>query len=186
MSKNNLPAVQSRSITIENRTIFFSQKDGEWWIALKPICEALGLDWTRYFKNAKADPILGELLAEQPMVAGDRKPRMMTCLPERFIYGWLFQIDSKNPKLLAFKRQCYDALFDHFHGKTVNRSQAIREKLLALREAEQLRKQLESDPRYRRLKELDGVVMAKGKELKAADRAIEQEQLSLFAADADE
>ena len=57
-------------------------------------------------------------------VSGDGKTREMTCLPYRFIFGWLFSISQKNVKesaratIVKFKLECYNALFDHFTEKS--------------------------------------------------------------------
>lgn len=168
------------SIIIEDRTLFFTEVEGTWYIAVKPICEALGLDWTRYFKNLKADPILGRLLADLPMVAGDGRSRKMTCLPERYIYGWIFQLPSTKPGIIAFKTRCYDALYDHFHGTVTARRNALVERAKAIAEQRRLRKELENNPTYKRLMELEGVVLSRSKLLKEQDRVVEYEQLQLF------
>lgn len=168
------------SLVFEDRTLYFSRKDGEWFIALKPICDALGLEWTWYHKALKADPFLSQLWWDSTIVAADGRQRKMVCLPERYIYGWIFQLNSKNPALLAFKRKCYDVLFDHFHGNGRGRVETIRERMQAQQELERLRKDLQADPRYQRMEELQGVVLRAGKMLKAADVAIEREQLELF------
>lgn len=168
-------------LEFNGRKVFFLNADGQWWIALKPICEALGLEWTNQLKALKADLALGQLWCEHTIVAGDGKPRMMVCMPERYVYGWLFRLRSTNAQLIAYQRTCYDLLFQHFHGVITNRVDAIKERVLAMKEMEQVRRDLEADPRYQRLQELQGVVLAKGKELKEADRAIEREQLTLFS-----
>lgn len=168
-------------LEFNGRKVFFLNADGQWWIAIKPICEALGVDYEAQRKRLKRDSILGQLPSEQTVVAADGKPRMMVCLPEQYIYGWLFTIDSSNEALGEYKRKCYDLLFSHFHGTITNRVEAIRERALAMREMEQIRKDLEKDERWKRLQELQGVVLHKAKELKEADRTIEREQLTLFA-----
>lgn len=169
------------SIELEDRTLYFVNADGQWWIAIKPICDALGIDFEAQRKRIKRDPILSQLPSNQTVVAADAKPRKMICLPERFIYGWLFQLESKNPRFLRFKRTCYEALYEYFHGGLSQRKAALREQVLAKQEMAKLRRELGDEPRYQRLQELQGVVLAKGRELKLADRAIEQEQLALFA-----
>lgn len=169
------------SLTIEDRTLYFTEVEGTWWIAVKPICEALGLDWTRYFKNLKSDPILGQLLADLPMVAGDRRSRKMTCLPERYIYGWIFQLPSNKPGIVAFKTRCYDALYDHFHGTVAARRNALVERARAIAEQRKLREELAKNPTYQRLMELEGVVLSRSKLLKQQDREVEHEQMQLFA-----
>lgn len=168
-------------LEFNGRKVFFLNADGQWWIALKPICEALGLEWTNQLKALKGDPMLAELWCERTIVAGDRKPRMMVCLPERYVYGWLFRMRSPNPDLIAYQRTCYDLLFQHFHGVITNRTEAIRERVLAMREMEKLRKELAQDERYKRLTELQGVVLHAAKTLKEADQAIAREQLDLFS-----
>ena len=114
--KQQLPAVATPHLTIEDRTLFFTRVDDEWWIAIKPICEALEVKYEHQFEKLKGDPIIGQLFRIHGMVAADGRTRKMVCLPERFIYGWLFQLRSKNAKLIEFQRTCYVALFDHFHG----------------------------------------------------------------------
>lgn len=170
----------AKFLEFNGRRVFLLNADGTWWIAIKPICEALGLDWTRYFKNVKADRILSQLLAEQPIVAADGRQRKMVCLPERFIYGWLFTINSDSPALQDYRMTCYDLLYNHFHGTITARTEAIRERVLAMREMDQLRRELSTDGRWKRLQELQSLVMHKGKELKEADKVIENQQMMLF------
>jgi prophage antirepressor-like protein len=63
-----------RFLQFNGKTLLFLAKDGTNWIALKPICEALGIEYTRTFKNVSADPIIGPALAKQPMqVPGHQK-----------------------------------------------------------------------------------------------------------------
>ncbi len=166
-------------LVIQDRIIYFTLVDSIWYIALKPICEAMGLNWKHYHATLKDDPILSELSRDAGIVAADGKRRKMTCLPERYIYGWLFQLQSKNPVLLAFKRKCYDVLYDHFNGLMRGREEAIREKILAKREREQIYKQLRHDELFRRWEELQAVMMRSGKALQAADKAMELAQLQI-------
>ncbi len=38
-------------LEFNGKNIIFLNVDGTYWIALKPICEALGVDYVRCFKN---------------------------------------------------------------------------------------------------------------------------------------
>ena len=79
------------------KSIHFLAVDGEYWIALKPICEALGILWRhQHTKLINGDNIFGELYRDHGMVAADERVRNMTCLPERYIYGWIFSIPYSN------------------------------------------------------------------------------------------
>lgn len=81
-----------------NKIVFISV-DGTYWIALKPICEALNIEYTRSFKNVKNDPILAPELAVQPMQVsknGKSQLRNVTCITEKYIYGWIFSLRSES------------------------------------------------------------------------------------------
>ena len=86
-------------LEFNDQTMYFTLVNGQWWIALKPICLALNVDWEAQRKSIKQDSILGELPSEQTVVAADGKQRKMVCLPELYIYGWLFSSSVKKPKI---------------------------------------------------------------------------------------
>lgn len=58
----------NKTISFNGKVLLFLVKNGNYWIAIKPICEALGIEYTRAFKSLKSDIILSQLLAKQPMV----------------------------------------------------------------------------------------------------------------------
>lgn len=96
--------------------IYFKKINGAYWVAIKPICEALGVDYNNQFKNIKKDSILKDQY--QPLKMPDRRERMQTmgCLSEGFLYGWLFNIRSTNPNFNEYKLECYNVLFNFFTG----------------------------------------------------------------------
>ena len=73
-----------RFLEFNGKTLLFLAKDGTFWIAIKPVCEALGIEYTRTFKNITSDPILGPALAKQPMQVPGEQTRNMVCLPENW------------------------------------------------------------------------------------------------------
>ncbi len=56
-------------LKFNGRAIYFLSKDGTYWVVIKPICEALNVNYNRQFQNLKADEFLNQLFAEQQMVA---------------------------------------------------------------------------------------------------------------------
>lgn len=90
-------------------------------VALRPICDALGLDWSRQLKLVKDDPVLSSTVDELPTVGADGKPREMICIPLDFLNGWLFKIDAKRytgarrDAIVRYQKECYRALAEHFH-----------------------------------------------------------------------
>lgn len=121
----------NKFLEFNGRTIFFVAADGQYWIALKPICEALGVDFERQRKNLHNDEILSQLPSEQTVVAADGKLRKMLCLPEFYVYGWIFQIQSSSPELLKYKWECYRVLYNHFHGSITGRKELLSAKAKA-------------------------------------------------------
>ena len=77
----------SKFLEFNGKTLMFLSVDGNYWIALKPICEALGVSYKRVHENLLADPVYGQLSTNQGMVAADGKVRKMTSFPEKSIYG---------------------------------------------------------------------------------------------------
>lgn len=115
-------------LEFNGKTIYFLAVDGQYWIAIKPICEALNVDYIRQFKNLKDDKILGAALSNQTMHDASGRLQEMSSLPEFFIYGWIFQIQSASEELQAYKWECYRILYEHFHGAIVGRKELLSEK----------------------------------------------------------
>jgi hypothetical protein len=117
------------------------EESGQILVVVKPICDALGLDSEWQVRAISEDEVLvsercehtvqipeitnktGSDPCENNRKAGENLTRKMICLPLEFINGWLFQIKFTNTmseetkeKLIAYKRKCYKALFNHFFG----------------------------------------------------------------------
>jgi len=159
--------------------MYFTFKNSEWWIAIKPICEALDIEYTRIFKNLKQDLTLNELLAEQPIVAADNKTRKMVCLPEKYIYGWLFSIRSKSKKLKEYKLQCYEVLYDYFHGTITQRQKVLLSITSKKEEIQQLEEVLSENEDYKKLIALKKEQSSQGKQLKKMDQDLLSRQVQL-------
>jgi len=138
--------------------IFFLDIEGTYWIAIKPICEALNIDADRSVKTLKKDPILGPARSIQTVQVpknGQNQGRKMTCVPEKYIYGWIFSLRSDNPDLIEYKRTCYDLLYNHFHGAIGNRKELLVERRAKDEELAELEKEMkEVDELYIKHKRL--------------------------------
>ena len=78
-----------QTINFNNQQLLTIEKDGIKYVAVKPICENLGLDWASQFTKIKNNQILNEGIAIITTVAEDGKNREMVCLP----------VDVNNPAL---------------------------------------------------------------------------------------
>ena len=103
------------------------EKDGQQFVAMKPIVEALGLDWENQRQMIKKDWVLSSTAFVTKVVAEDGKTREMICLPLEFLNGWLFKVPvsrytgEKREIIGKYQRECYLALHAYFHdGGTIN------------------------------------------------------------------
>lgn len=102
---------------------------GQIYVAIKPICQALGIDPKGQRRRIQQDKILNQLGTIVSSTGRDSKQYEMYCLPLQFVFGWLFSIDENAVKpeaceqVLAYKMECHQVLYEHFVLK-VNRYQA--------------------------------------------------------------
>lgn len=91
-------------------------------VAIKPICEALGVSLQGQLEKLKSDPILSSVVKMIFTTGADKKQYEMQTIPLKYVFGWLFQIDSRKvkedarEKVLKYQMECYDVLYDHFFG----------------------------------------------------------------------
>ena len=80
-----------QTINFNNQQLLTVEKDGIKYVAVKPICENLGLDWDSQRTKIKNNHILNEgaVIITFPSEGG---PQQTTCLPIDMINGWLFTI----------------------------------------------------------------------------------------------
>jgi hypothetical protein len=102
----------------------------------------------------------------------------MLCLPEFYVYGWIFNIQSSSSELLRYKWACYRVLYEHFHGAITGRQNLLRQKAAAQLEIEQVFSSLDSENVMRfdkarrqinqinaRLREMDGETLEEERNL---------------------
>jgi hypothetical protein len=105
---------------INETTIQVVCENGVKLVPVKPICEALGIDYPTQFTRLKEDDFLSSTIGLSPMVGGDGKDREMVCIPLKYVFGWLFTINPKNVKeearesVAKYRAKCYDVLYDYF------------------------------------------------------------------------
>lgn len=170
----------TKFLEFKGKNLLFLSKDGIYWIAIKPVCEAINVEYTRAFKNIKEDPILGPALAVQPMQVPNDQVRNLACLPEHLVYGWIFSIKSESAELLEYKKECYQVLFDFFHGTITGRKDIIREKAMIKRERVGLETELRNNDSFVRLENIRAKEARLGILLKRIDSEEFNVQYSIF------
>lgn len=115
----SLPATTVATINKQQIIII---ENGEKRVAVRPICDALGVAYQSQIERLKSDPILSSTVTLSMTVGADKKEREMVTIPFKYVFGWLFRIDSRNVKpeaketVLKYQMECYDALYNHFTG----------------------------------------------------------------------
>ena len=91
-------------------------------VAMKPICENIGINWDAQKKRINRHHILsrGKVMMTSPSKGGLQE---MIMLPLKMLNGWLFGIDVNRvkpeikEKLIQYQEECFDVLADHFIPK---------------------------------------------------------------------
>lgn len=95
-------------------------------VALRPICEAIGLDWQAQHARIMRHPVLAASVSVTKTDAqrGNHTLKAETLvLPLDKLNGWLFGVNAARvrpelrDKLIQFQRECFDVLHQHFVQK---------------------------------------------------------------------
>ena len=117
-------AASTVAAKINNQELIIISENANKFVPIKPICDALGIDYPTQYQKLKEDEDLVSTIGLRPMVAADGKQREMVCLPLKYIFGWLFTISPKNvapeakESVRRYRIECYKALFDHFSERS--------------------------------------------------------------------
>ena len=170
------------SIIINDTEIFIISNGLEKFVAIKPICEALGVDYSSQLQKIKDDEILSSTVGLNTTVGADGKERKMQSIPIKYVFGWLFTINPENVKpeikhlIIKYKKECYDALFDSF----TKRTSLLKEKTDYQIQIETLEEDLKTDNRYIKIQELKSSIKMTSQQLNNLDKNVVNEQLDLF------
>ena len=115
--------ISTQTISFNNQSLITVEQNGNHYVAMKPICENIGLAWEPQVLRIKRDEVIsqGMIVMIIPTNGGNQN---MICLPIEYLNGWLFGIDINRCKpeirdtLIKYKKECYQALHDYwFNGK---------------------------------------------------------------------
>ncbi|NMA39099.1 MAG: hypothetical protein GX937_02870 [Lentisphaerae bacterium] len=110
-------------IKFDKATIEVTTIDGQPHVVLKPIADALELDWDAQRRNIRQDPVLNSVTVITTATGADGKQYEMLCLPLKYLNGWLFKVNANRYKgerralIIRYQRECYGVLAAHFLGR---------------------------------------------------------------------
>lgn len=154
---------------INGAEIVTVERDGETFVPIKPICTAIGVDYSAQYNKIQTEEILVSVIAIIATTGADGKTYEMVCLPLKFIYGWIFTINpgkvapEARESVIRYRRECYDVLYDHFAGKALRQQEQnsierdlLRRKAAALDSIATLKKAIAEN--NAEIKEVDGLL----------------------------
>ncbi|MCO6551526.1 MAG: phage antirepressor N-terminal domain-containing protein [Gilliamella sp.] len=117
MSNTKLETIQ-----FHNQQLIVLNHKNKPYIAMKPVCENIGLDWHAQRQRIHRHHVLskGEVIITSPSKSGNQE---YLCLPISMINGWLFGIETSRVKpgiratLEQYQLECFDVLYNHFMPK---------------------------------------------------------------------
>lgn len=103
-------------------------RTGDVYIPIRPICEHLGINWDAQRRRIQRDPVLNDVVEGVVVMTTPSSDgrgggsQEMTCLPLKYLSGWLFGISANRVKLhlresiIRYQRECYDVLHEAFQS----------------------------------------------------------------------
>lgn len=98
------------------------EQNGEIFVPIKPICEAIGIDVDSQRNKLNSDDFFNSTTAIITAVAADEKERDMFAISAKYVYGWLATINpgkvapEARDAVINYRQECYDVLYEHFTG----------------------------------------------------------------------
>lgn len=177
----NFKIMNNNTVTVNETVIPIFQDRNESYIAIKPICEAIGVNFRSQFNKLKEDPLLSSVVALRATTGSDGKRYEMQTMPFRYVFGWLFKIDSRNVKpeikdsIIRYQWECYDILYD----SVTSRMKILKERAGYNSEIAKLEKELQDDERYKRIQELKSLSKNATQRMNSLDKDAVQGELDL-------
>lgn len=121
------PAEQKQVLFYEDEITAVRLTDGRVMIPIRPICDALGVDYSAQRQRLNRDEVLSDVVMSVVVTTTDIDPQSrrphtseMICLPLDYLNGWIFGINASRVKpeikdrLIRYQRECYKVLAEAF------------------------------------------------------------------------
>lgn len=99
------------------------EQDDEVDVPIKPICAAIGVNYTTQLEKLQNDETFSSSVVPlRGITAADGKEYETLCLPLWLVYLWLGTINPRNvaeavrPKVTGYRLECARVLYEHFAG----------------------------------------------------------------------
>jgi len=113
----------------DGKIITAKADNGEIYVAIKPISEELGIEWSRQFQKLKKDERYGHMYI--PLKLSEGGLHDMLCIPHKKVLTWLFSINPNKikpelrSKLIAFQDETEWAIYEYWTKGEVKKSDFV-------------------------------------------------------------
>lgn len=123
LSRTDAPVGPLTPVEFHGATLITTFIDGAPYVALRPICEAIGLDWASQFTRIKRHPVLSSSVVVTTTDAARGNHTLKSeavMLPLAKLNGWLFGVSVSRvrpelrERLTQYQAECFDVLARHF------------------------------------------------------------------------
>lgn len=100
--------------------------DGTQYVAIRPICQALGIDRKRQQQKITSEERWGHMTPPCQTPGGVQE---MLCIPLRKLNGWLFSINPNKvrpdlkEKVIRYQEECFEVLYRYWNEGAVSQQQ---------------------------------------------------------------
>jgi hypothetical protein len=115
---------QTYLVPFHNRQIVTFNEGNKYFIALKTICENIGLQWAAQFNRLKRDEKFKSVISIMDTTGADKKKYKMVCLPLEVLPGWLYTIETSRIRnrearrlLRIYQQEATKVLYEHFFNR---------------------------------------------------------------------
>ncbi len=155
-------------------------KNGVYWIALQSACEALNKNYDEEYQNLKASKVFIDDFADLQVPVPGEEERILICLKESSIYGWIFTIPGDKSDFIIRRKKFNDTLFNYCRSNITRRMKLFEEKAKIQIKRNKLEIELRANDKFVELENLKAREARLGNELKIVSKIELNEQLEFF------
>lgn len=116
-------AESTRAVDFYGEELTLAIAAGASYVALRPISDYLGLNWSGQIQRTNRDEVLTRHLRTMTMTGADGRQREMVSLQLEYLPGWLFGITASRvreelrEKLTRYREECFNVLWRAFQSE---------------------------------------------------------------------
>ncbi|MCA9938203.1 MAG: ORF6C domain-containing protein [Anaerolineales bacterium] len=134
MSEKAIVPVEEKAVIFyDDQVVAVRLPNDEIFVPIRPICDAMGLNWSGQRQRIQRNPVLSEVLQivrlSRDNTSGGN-PNVL-CMPLDYLNGWLFGIDANRvrpeirDRLIRYQKECYRILTQAFQKQEVTAAATI-------------------------------------------------------------